>query len=259
MEFLTILLSALLGIVSPAGFVLDRVAETAIRNQLDSAEELSVRIDNTPSYRALQGRVDRVRIAGRGLFPVAGVRVAVFEVETDAIALDLGQLRQGQPELEQPLQTAIKLILTEADMNQALRSEIVMEQLRRLNLSFSGTSAASELIDPQVDFLPNDRLRLQAILRDSQTGEQTQVVAETGLQITAGRQLQLIEPTITVNEQAVAPELLSYLIGNVSQRFDLTNLQESGITARVLNLKIENDRLTLVSFVRVESGTELEF
>lgn len=65
MEFLTILLSALLGIVSPAGFVLDRVAETAIRNQLDSAEELSVRIDNTPSYRALQGRVDRVRIAGR--------------------------------------------------------------------------------------------------------------------------------------------------------------------------------------------------
>jgi hypothetical protein len=257
MEFLTILLSALLGIVSPAGFVLDRVAETAIRNQLDSAEELSVRIDNTPSYRALQGRVDRVRIAGRGLFPVAGVRVAVFEVETDAIALDLGQLRQGQPELEQPLQTAIKLILTEADMNQALRSEIVMEQLRRLNLSFSGTSAASELIDPQVDFLPNDRL--QAILRDSQTGEQTQVVAETGLQITAGRQLQLIEPTITVNEQAVAPELLSYLIGNVSQRFDLTNLQESGITARVLNLKIENDRLTLVSFVRVEPGTELEF
>jgi hypothetical protein len=259
MEFLTILLSALLGIISPAGFVLDRVAETAIGNQLDSAEELSVRIDNTPSYRALQGRVDRVRIAGRGLFPVAGVRVAVFEVETDAIALNPGQLRQGQPELEQPLQAAIKLVLTEADLNQALQSETVLEPLRSLNLALSGTSTQSELIDPKFEFLPNDRLRLQVTLQDPRTREQTRVVAESGLQIMAGRQLQLLEPTITVNGQIVAPQLLAYLIGNVSQRFDLTNLEESGITARVLNLEIEDDRLTLVSFVRVEPGTELEF
>ncbi|WAL62744.1 LmeA family phospholipid-binding protein [Thermocoleostomius sinensis] len=259
MEFLTILLSALLGIISPAGFVLDRVAETAIRNQLDSAEELSVRIDNTPSYQALRGRVDRVRIAGRGLFPVAGVRVAELEVETDAIALDLDQLRQGQPELEQPLQAAVKFVLTEADLNQALQSELVAEQLRRLNVSLSGTSAASELIDPQLDFLPNDRLRLQATLQDPQTGEQTRVVAETGLEMIAGHQLQLLEPTIKVNEQIVAPQLLAFLIGNVSQRFDLTNLEESGITARVLNLEIEADRLTLVSFVRIEPGTELNW
>jgi hypothetical protein len=258
MEFLTILLSALLGLVSPAGFVLARVAETAIREQLDSAEALSVRIDNTPSYRALQGRVDRVRIAGRGLYPLEEVRVAVLDVETDAIALDPQLLRQGQPKLVQPLQAAIKVVVTEADINQALQSETILEPLRNLNLSFSGSAAESELIDPQIEVLPGDRLRLQVTLQDRQTREQTRVVAESGLQISAGRQLQLVDPSIRVDQQLVAPELLAYLIGNASQRFDLATWEPSGITARILNLELEGNAITLVGFVRVEPEADLD-
>lgn len=65
MEFFTILLSGLLGLVSPAGLVIDRTAESFIRSRFE-VEQLQVRVDNAPSHQLLQGKVERVLIAGRG-------------------------------------------------------------------------------------------------------------------------------------------------------------------------------------------------
>lgn len=256
MELVTILLSTLLSILTPVGFVADEVAETTIRNQLEGAEELLVRIDNTPSYQILQGRVDRVRIAGRGLYPLEGLRIAVLELETDPIVIspDLSRL-----ELKQPLQAAVKLVLTEADISQALQSELVSDSLTDLNLDFAGEDeeiedAAAEsydVVNPQFEFLAADRFRFQATLQGQRTGEQTLVVAESGLNVTDGQQLHLVEPVVSLGDQSIEPRFLNLLVENVSQQA-LNQLEDSGVTARVLQLEITDDRLMLASFVRVE-------
>ena len=49
MEFLTILLSSLLGLIAPTGLAVDRTAENAIRSQLNKVDRLEVRVDNAPS------------------------------------------------------------------------------------------------------------------------------------------------------------------------------------------------------------------
>lgn len=253
MAWVTILISALLGILAPVGFVTDEVAETAIRNQLDGAEELRVRIDNTPSYQVLQGRVDRVRIAGRGLYPLEGFRIAVLELESDPIAFipDLSQLA-----LKQPLQAAIKLVLTEADIHQALQSEQISDALTDLNLDFAEETeeAAAEpydVVNPQFEFLENDRFRFQAALQGQRTGKQTPVLIESGLTITAGQQLHLVDPVASLADQPIEPRFLNLLVENISQQA-FRQLEASGVTARVLQLKITDDRLTLASFIRVE-------
>lgn len=250
MELVTILLSALLGILSPVGVVADEVAETTLRQQLDRAEELIVRIDNTPSYQLLQGRIDRVRIAGRGLYPIAGFRIAALELESDPIAFSPNF---NQPELKAPLQAAIKLVLTEADINQALQSEQVAESLNDLNLDFTGRDSAQpyDIVNPQFEFLDTDRFRLQLTLQGQQTGEQTQITAESGLEVVSGLQVRLIEPVVSLGNETIESRFLSLLVENVSQQF-LNQLEDSGVIARVLQLKVEGDRLTVASFVRVE-------
>jgi len=55
----TIILSGLLGLVSPVGSVIDRTAENAIRSRFEKVEQLQVRVDNAPSYQLLQGKVQR--------------------------------------------------------------------------------------------------------------------------------------------------------------------------------------------------------
>lgn len=67
MGFLTIFLSALLGVLGSVGFFVDRFAENAIRQRFQRIEQLQVRIDNAPNYQLIGGKVQRVRVAGRGL------------------------------------------------------------------------------------------------------------------------------------------------------------------------------------------------
>lgn len=252
----TIVLSGLLGIVSPLGFVVERVAEDAIRDQLEAVETLAVRVDNTPNYQLAQGNVDRVRLAARGVYPEAGIRIAVLEIETDAIQVDPGRLRQGELELERPLNAGIRLVLTETDLNQALQSPQVSEQLRGLSLDFLGDPAQQleryEFVDPQVEFLDGNRVRFQTVLQSQQSQQQLVIIVESGIQILAGRQLQLVEPTVTIDGNPLPPELIQFLVGGISQRLDLANLAEQGITARILEWSLDSDQLSLAAFVQVQ-------
>ena len=73
MEFVSIFLSSLLFIASPAGAVLDQVAENAIRAQLAGVEDLEVRVDNASAVQLLQGKVEKLRIGGAGPLSSTGL------------------------------------------------------------------------------------------------------------------------------------------------------------------------------------------
>jgi hypothetical protein len=257
MEFFAILLSSVLGVLSPAGFVVDQLAEDAIRDRLESAEQLAVRIDNRPSSRFLQGRADRLRIAGRGLYPIEGVRIAALELETDPISLDPVSLRTGKPQLEQPLRAGVRLVLNRDDINQALRSPMIADRLRELSLNLLASSSAEalqryEFVDPQVEFLADDRIRLTVTLARGNADRQA-IVAESGVAIEQGRQLQLIEPRLSFNGQPVPPQVIDLLIGGLSDRLDLARLEDQGLTARVLNLEVAAEQVTIAGFISVDS------
>jgi LmeA-like phospholipid-binding len=256
MEFLTIFLAGLLGLVSPAGFVVERIATDALRDPFESVESLAVRVDNTPNYQLLSGHVDRVRIAGRGLYPLQDLRIAALDIETDEIAVDPASLRAGRPQLQQPLDAGIRLVLTREDLNRALQSPELLAGLQDLNLDFLGAPAQQleryDIIQPQIDFLDQNRLRAQVRLQSQQSQTQVAIEIETGLQIVAGRQLQLVDPVARIDGNPLPAQLVNLLVGGISQQLDLALLEERGITARVLQWQLTPDQLELAAFVRVD-------
>lgn len=257
MELITILLSGLLGALSPTGLILDSVAENAIRARFESVEQLQVRVDNAPSYQLLQGKVERVRIAGRGLSPRPGLRIAALELETDPLEFEPSSLRQGNPILEQPVQAGVRLVLEPEDINQLLRSPAVAERLQNIGLSLLGTSPDQaarryEAVNPRVEFLEGDRLRFQVELQEQGTTDQLPIQVETGLAIVLGRRLQLVEPVVEVNGNPIPAFIVQGVAEGVSQRFDLRNFEDAGVTARLLKLDIESNQLEIAGFVRLE-------
>ena len=76
MEILTIVLSGLLSLVSSGGIFLDYVAANQIRSQIISLEEQAIRIDNSPNYQIARGKLQKVRIATRGLRIKPDLRIA---------------------------------------------------------------------------------------------------------------------------------------------------------------------------------------
>ena len=256
MEVLTVLLSGLIALGSPIGLVIDRTALNAIRSQLVKAEQLQVRVDNAPSYQVLQGKLERVRIAGRGLqLKWQNIRVAAVDVETDPIAINIRSLRQRRPKLERPVQAGVNLLLTQADLNQALQSPAIKASLRQLARSLGGlggqSSGSYDVVNPRVELLEN-RVRLQAELQQVGEAKPLFVKLESGLAVIAGHQLQLVSPSVSINGNVVPDLFVSSLIGDFSQRLDLRRLEGEGITSRVLQLKVDPQKLSVVAFVRVE-------
>lgn len=267
MELLTILLSSLLAAISPAGLILDTVLEDTLRSQVEAVEQLEVRIDNTPSYQVLQGKVDRIRIASRGVEPIANLRIETLELETDPINVDLERLRQGgknsvTESLRQPLQGVVHLVVTETDLNQALQSPEIQSRLQALVNDLIPQQEdlpprRFELSNSHLDFLGDNRLRLQVQLRSLDAQEQVSppldLVLEVGFNVVAGRTLELIEPTGSLNGRKLSPRLLQGFAEGLNSQLDLRTLEKTGVTARLLQLKLSQDEINLVAFVRFEA------
>ncbi len=257
MELITVLLSSLLLLISPVGIVVDQVAENAIRDRLAGAESLDVRIDSGPSYQLLQGKVDKVRIAGRGISPIPGLRFEVAELETDPIDLAFQPLRQGEVVLDKAFQGAAHIVLSEADLNTFLTSPLVAKQLGALNIGSLNPAQARErsryqIKNPTVNFLENGRIEISAELEDLVQGSGLLIEAETGLGISGGDRLMLETPTVVANGQPVPDRLVNAIVRGFNEQLSLQQFDERGITARVLNLAVQPDALDLALWVRVD-------
>ncbi|MBA3922185.1 MAG: DUF2993 domain-containing protein [Nostocaceae cyanobacterium] len=254
MEFFTVFLTSLLSLISPAGVVVDRAATRAIRSQFTQVKQLEVRVDNVPSYQLLQGKLGRVRIAGRGLrLKRQDIRLAVLEVETDGIDFDV---RRGRLKLRRPVNAGVHLVLHEQDVNQALATPELVARLRRVKISsFGGLDNSTQkyyLIHPQVAFLTTNRLRLQVELGQDSNVRPLLIVLESGIGVSGEQQLQLIEPVVWVNGQAVPPQFVKTIAHNLNQKLNFDNLASSGLLARVLKLNIRQHELEIAVFFRVE-------
>jgi hypothetical protein len=260
MEVLAILLSSLIFIASPVGVVLDQVAETAIRDRLAGAETLTVRVDNAPPWQLLQGKVEQLQVAGRGIYPIPELRIAVLDLETDPIDLDIGRLRQGKVALDEPLSGAVHLVITPTDLNQFLQSPAFTERLQQLPINL-GTAAQSrdaeryQVSQPQVTVLPNNRLKLAfdlVLANASGPAESLNIEAETGLRIEAGQRLTLLEPALLVNGASAPPQLLDILIGRLGDQLSLQRFEADGVTARVLSWSLQPEALDIALWIKID-------
>ena len=136
MEVFTIFLSSLITIISPLGFVVDSVVAEQLRSQVKSVETLAVRVYNTPSYQPVAGKVDRIRIASRGVEIIDNLRIDTLELETDPLDLNINKIqslsgiKSIQSSLNQPFQGGIRLVIKEDDLNFALESSGIRNRIR---------------------------------------------------------------------------------------------------------------------------------
>jgi hypothetical protein len=267
MELVTILLSGLLTGLSVAGIFVDNAVESRARSRLGEVDQLEVRIENVPSYSLLRGEVDQIRLASRGVQLTPNIRLDALEIESDPLNIDLEKLRSGEADslrtaFNAPLQAGVRVVMTEADLNQALQSpriQAVIEQIldrvaQRLPENFGQVTGLTSL---EITLLENGRIQFQGNLQlqsqfDS-SPQEYQVMLETGLEIVGGQQIQLVSPRARVNGRPLPPVFLSGFASQFSNRFNLSNFDKTGTLARLLQLKVEDDQVEVAAFVRVES------
>ena len=266
MEIILLIFSSILSVLIPGGLISEQIFASRIRDQTEGMEHLALRIDNVPSYQLIEGKIDRFRIASRGVELTKNFRVEQLEIETDPLDIDLQRLRQSdrnrfQASLRQPLNAGIKLALHEEDLNQTLDSPPVKARIQTIlnaaAANFPSTpSQGYEILDLQLDLQENNRILFQAQLQpaggESPEEQRLNILAETELAVAAGQKLTFANSSISVNKAVIPPTFTSGILSRVSSRLNLTNLEEAGILARVLQLEIEEEQVKVATFVRVE-------
>jgi hypothetical protein len=275
MEILTIILSGLLSIASSGGAIADSVAAQKIRSQVISVEEQKVRIDNSPNHSVAQGKLQKVRIATRGARIKPDLRIEALELETDPLdiqlaKLDINSLEQLRASLDKPFQGTVRLVLTEADLNQALRSRPVLTQIqtvlnRQIASKAGSTNIAYQLQNLRLELRPANRLGVNLKLArpksnfepqgnsPSSTSRELVMALELGIQLVNGKKIRLINPKGTVNGRPMSSRLLNGFAVGISDRLNLGSLEPDGILARILQLEINEDKIELASFFKLET------
>ncbi len=260
MEFLTIFLSSLLGLLIPVGLVVDRTAENFIRSHLAGVKQLQVRVDTAPTYQLLQGKVQRVRIAGRSLrLKQQDIRIAALELETDAIEFDPSSFRQKRPRLKRPLQAGVRLVVNQEDINKFLQSPEFLERWRKFNLEDSSLSSSSltyNFLNPKVKILANNQLNFQVELQEKNQSKPLLIQVESGVKVIAGRRFQLVHPVVLVNGEKFPPQLVNSVVDNINQRLDLGIWEGDGLQVRILKLNTKPAKLEMAAFLKIEPSSK---
>ena len=264
MDLIASILTVVLGVGGTAGIVIDKTVTDLVRGNLAKAEQIEVRVDNVPNYQVLQGKVDRVRLAGRGLYPVAFLRIDAVDLESDPIDVDADALRsEGKLILRRPLQAAIRVRLRADDITAALRAPEVAKSFQGIKIDFSGRNAEDaetfDIVNPEVQFLPGNRVRLTAVLKAYPSPKQPNpqpidVRAEADLQVRGGTQLEISNPKFSLDGAEFPEQITNSFTKGLNQLLDLRQLNDVGIQARVLQLELGENYLQVVGFARMENA-----
>lgn len=276
MELLTILLAGLFSVLVPGGWAIESLASKNLSANLTAVEQLAIRVDNSPSYQIALGKLGGIKLASRGVEVQPGLRIESLELETDSLAFkrqdfSTSNLQQLRTSLQQPLQGGVQVVLTEVDLNRALQSPAIKNQLQiALNrlIARTGASVTYQLNNPQIKLQNGNRLGFSVglcrsfasknQLQDCFHGDRSKesklnIKLEWGIKTLAGRKIKLVEPIGTVNGRPMSARLLTGFAEGISDRLDLNTLEENGIFARLLQLKIDREQIALAGFVRIET------
>ncbi|MDX2229349.1 MAG: DUF2993 domain-containing protein [Leptolyngbyaceae cyanobacterium bins.349] len=283
MEAFILILSSLISVLSPANLAADKVIESNVRSQFQAVETLEVRVDNAPTSNYIRGKVNRLRIAGRGFFPLEDIRIDTLELETDPINVSVADARRQRYVLQQPLGVAVKVVIRQDDVLRALRSRVINRAVERLlqglnrrkslesSPSNPTTLAQGRLRDtvetirntveqyrisnPRVEFLGDRRIQLEADIEDTQTGDKLKLTIETGFEILEGRRFQFLRPTVAVNGQPVPEGFVKDFAENIAQQLDLGRLEKLlQVRARIFRVQFVNNSLEFAAFVGLPAG-----
>ena len=264
MELFAGLLTTVLGLAGSPGIAIDKIATDFLRGQIVRADVLEVRVDNAPNYQVLLGNVDRVRVAGRGVYILEFLRIDQIDLETDPISIDPNVLQSGKVVLRRQLQAAVRVVMRSEDVNTALRSPNVQTSFKNLSIDITGTNKNPEildLIDPEITFLEGDRLRLAASLQSKPTPakpnpSKLDVSINAELKTIGGTRLQIINPKIELSGTPVPERIAKAFTEGLNKVLDLRQLESKGITARVIRLELTEGKMQVIGFAKMDALPE---
>ncbi|NEO32068.1 MAG: DUF2993 domain-containing protein [Symploca sp. SIO3C6] len=239
--------------------MLNTVASKTIRHLFTRSESVEVAVRCHPSSKLLQGSIDSFKMSGRGLVIRKDFRTEEMSFETDAVSLDFSSVLKGQISLRQPTQAIAQVILTEPDINEAFKAQLVKKRLENLSAPALKELSAGKPIsftDVQVQLKPNNRLQLFAKAELPNHGLVPISMSST-LEVERRRRILFKDSKfeskgIPESLQEISQTLTATMDEILNNMVDLDRFNLDGVTMRINRLETQGQRLVFSGYAQIE-------
>lgn len=239
--------------------ILSHEAERRVSQELDEVENIDIDVQ-TDLLKIVQGQAEAVSVTGQGLVIKEDIRVQEIKLQTDSISINPLSALLGQIKLDEPVNAVARLILTESDINHALKTDFIRKLTQNFQLKVDGETITLDLQEIQV-FLPgDDKIEFQGkVLLKERKNTQTltyNVIVRPRLH----SKTLLLERFDCTESGGISLELIIALIQKVKKLFNQPYFQWEDMTLTVKQLKLEKNSLTLLveAYVKqIPSSTDL--
>jgi hypothetical protein len=239
--------------------MLNTVASKTIGHLFTQSEAVDVSVRCFPSSKLLQGSIDSFKMSGRGLVIRREFRTEEMSFETDAVSLDFGSVLKGQIKLKQPTQAIAQVVLTEDDINNSFKAELVRKRLE--NLSIPGLDELSggqpiSFTDVQVQLQPNNGLRLFA-KADLPDRGLVPISLTATLAVERRRRILFDNPNfdsdaVPESLREISQTLTTAMAEILNNMVDLDRFNLDGVTMRINRLETQGKKLIFSGYAQIE-------
>lgn len=228
---------------------ISKAAEVGMESQLDESEELKVDVRTNPAD-ATQGKLNSVKIDGKGLVMNKELRAEKLEMKTNKIKVDPLKAAFGDIEMEHPTDAVARIVLTDKDIERAFNSEYIKNKLRDREVTIDGEKVTANA--KQVKFsLPGEgKISLEAdiSLADSET---KQIAFTAKPRISDNGNKIVIEDVEYTSGKNETPELTQALLNSAEELLDLRNFELADMSLHLNKLDVQQGKMIIDADARV--------
>lgn len=225
-------------------------AEIGLSSQLDAAENIDINI-KTDLLKAVQGQADALDISGQGLVMQKDIRVQEMELHLDNVDIDPISALFGQVELKHPVDAIAKFVVTEQDINRALNSEYVQNQIQALEVNVKGQIVNLKMQQMELLLPSDDKMVFSGSVLLQEMGNPRQLEFSAVVRPRTNQQPVLVEGFHCKDGQSISLELAVALLGKMTQITELPYIELGKMAIRVKNMEVETGKITLYTEARV--------
>ncbi|MBD2020584.1 DUF2993 domain-containing protein [Leptolyngbya sp. FACHB-36] len=238
--------------------MLSTVASQSIRHLFTQSETVEVLIRCHPSSKLLQGSIDSFKMTGRQLVIRRDFWVEEMSFETDAVSIDFSSVLGGKIRLRQPTQAVAQVVLTEAGINRAFKSELVQKRLCNIDspelLSLSGGEPVS-FSDVALQLLPDNQIKILA--KTELPNGTVPLSLRATLAVERRRRILFQDPQFDAADVPEAvrgvSEVLSMTFADIlNGMVDLDRFDLDGVTMRINRLETQGKQLIFSGYAQIE-------
>ncbi len=217
--------------------------KNTLSGQLDGFMKLAVAV-RTDFMKLLQGEVDSVSFKAENLVR-EDIQVQELEVQTDHISINPLSAILGKIRLDEPLDSTIRMVLSEADLNRDMNSDIAISQLKPIDLNVEGQVIPIEFQPPfRVRLSRDNKIRFTGIMKVHEPGNTRQVAFTTVASPRTDTQPILLETFCCAPNQGSSIPFMIAFLNKLQDIVSQPYFELDTVAVRVVSLAIENKLLT---------------